>query len=47
MKALLKGQYSKHFQYGLGAVTESDEQRTSIEKKAAGMALPAGTAGPQ
>jgi hypothetical protein len=26
MKALPKGQYIKHFQYGLGVITESNEQ---------------------
>ncbi len=31
MKALLEGQYIKHFQYGLGVVTESDNDRTSID----------------
>jgi hypothetical protein len=30
MKALPKGQYIRHFQYGLGVITESNEQRTSI-----------------
>ncbi len=28
MKALPKGQYIRHFQYGLGVITESNEQRT-------------------
>ena len=27
MKALPKGQYIKHLQYGLGVITESNEQR--------------------
>ncbi len=27
MKALPKGQYIKRFQYGLGVITESNEQR--------------------
>jgi hypothetical protein len=27
MKALPKGQYSKHIRYGLGVITESGEQR--------------------
>ena len=31
MKALQKGAYIKHFQYGLGVVTESDSERTSID----------------
>jgi len=31
MKALQEGAYVKHFQYGLGVVTESDSQRTSID----------------
>ena len=31
MKALPEGQYIKHFQYGLGVVTESDNERTSID----------------
>ena len=31
MKALPEGQYIKHFQYGLGVVTESDNDRTSID----------------
>ena len=31
MNALPKGQYIKHFQYGLGVITESNEQRTSID----------------
>jgi hypothetical protein len=31
MKALPKGQYSKHLRYGLGVITESGEQRTSID----------------
>jgi hypothetical protein len=31
MKALPKGQYIRHFQYGLGVITESDERRTSID----------------
>ena len=31
MKALEEGQYIKHFQYGLGVVVESDEERTSID----------------
>jgi hypothetical protein len=31
LKALQKGAYIKHFQYGLGVVTESDAERTSID----------------
>ena len=31
MKALPQGQYIKHFQYGLGVVTQSDVERTSID----------------
>jgi hypothetical protein len=31
LKALLEGQYIKHFQYGLGVITESDHDRTSID----------------
>ena len=31
MKALQEGAYIKHFQYGLGVVTESDNERTSID----------------
>jgi hypothetical protein len=31
LKALPEGQYIKHFQYGLGVVTESDNDRTSID----------------
>jgi hypothetical protein len=31
VKALQKGAYIKHFQYGLGVVTESDSDRTSID----------------
>jgi hypothetical protein len=37
MKALPKGQYIKHFQYGLGVITESNEQRTSIDFDIHGM----------
>ncbi len=37
MKALPKGQYIKHFLYGLGVITESDEQRTSIDFDIHGM----------
>jgi hypothetical protein len=31
LKALEEGAYIKHFQYGLGVVTESDSDRTSID----------------
>ena len=31
MKALTEGLYIKHFQYGLGVVTDSDSERTSID----------------
>jgi hypothetical protein len=31
VKALQEGAYIKHFQYGLGVVTESDSERTSID----------------
>ena len=31
MKALAEGQYVKHFQYGNGVVTESNDERTSID----------------
>lgn len=31
MKVLSEGQYVKHFQYGCGVVTESNEDRTSID----------------
>jgi len=31
LKALQEGAYIKHFQYGLGVVTESDHERTSID----------------
>lgn len=31
MKVLPEGQYVKHFQYGCGVVTESNEDRTSID----------------
>src|SRR5258708_39109717 len=37
MKALPKGQYKRHFQYGLGGITESNEQRTSIDFDIQGM----------
>jgi hypothetical protein len=31
MKALTEGQYVKHFQYGCGVITASNEERTSID----------------
>ena len=31
MRALAEGLYIKHFQYGLGVVTESDAERTTID----------------
>jgi len=31
LKALAEGLYIKHFQYGLGVVTDSDSERTSID----------------
>jgi hypothetical protein len=31
MKAIAAGQYVKHFQYGCGVVTESNDERTSID----------------
>ena len=31
MKALAEGLYIKHFQYGLGVVTDSNTERTSID----------------
>lgn len=31
MKAVRKGQYIKHSDYGFGLVTESDDERTSID----------------
>ena len=37
MKALREGAYIKHFQYGLGVVTESDSERTSIDFDLHGM----------
>ena len=37
MKALQEGAYIKHFQYGLGVVTESDNERTSIDFDLYGM----------
>ncbi len=37
MRALPEGQYIKHFQYGLGVITESDNERTSIDFDLHGM----------
>jgi hypothetical protein len=37
MKALAEGKYVKHFQYGCGVITESDEDRTSIDFDQFGM----------
>jgi hypothetical protein len=37
MKALAEGKYIKHFQYGCGVITESDEDRTSIDFDQFGM----------
>jgi len=37
LKALEEGAYIKHFQYGLGIVTESNSQHTSIDFDAHGM----------
>jgi len=31
VKALAEGTYIKHFQYGLGVITASDSERTSID----------------
>ncbi len=31
MQALPEGQFVRHFQYGLGVVTQSDAERTSID----------------
>jgi hypothetical protein len=31
VKGFAKGQYIKHFQYGCGVITESNEERTSID----------------
>jgi hypothetical protein len=31
LKALAEGLYIKHFQYGLGVVTDSNSERTSID----------------
>lgn len=37
MKALQKGDYIKHFQYGLGVVMESDSEHTDIDFDLHGM----------
>jgi hypothetical protein len=37
VKALQEGAYIQHFQYGLGVVTESDSERTSIDFDLHGM----------
>ena len=37
MKALSEGLYIKHFQYGLGVITDSDSERTSIDFDLHGM----------
>jgi len=37
MKALKEGSYIKHFQYGLGVVTESDAEYTQIDFDLHGM----------
>ena len=37
MKALEEGAYITHFQYGLGVVTESNSDRTSIDFDTHGM----------
>jgi hypothetical protein len=37
LKALEQGAYIKHFQYGLGVVTESNSDRTSIDFDLHGM----------
>ena len=31
MKAIPEGQYVKHYRYGMGVVTESDDRQTSID----------------
>jgi hypothetical protein len=31
MKAIPEGQYIKHYRYGMGVVTESDDRQTSID----------------
>jgi hypothetical protein len=37
MKALAEGTYIKHSQYGLGVITASDSERTSIDFDVHGM----------
>lgn len=37
MKALEEGTYIKHFQYGLGVITASNSERTSIDFDLHGM----------
>ncbi len=37
MKGISEGQYIKHFQYGLGVITETDSERTSIDFDVHGM----------
>lgn len=37
MKVLPEGTYIKHFQYGLGVITESNAERTSIDFDLHGM----------
>ena len=37
MKALPKGKYIKHFLYGFGVITESNQERTSIDFDIHGM----------
>jgi len=37
LKGLAEGQYIKHFQYGLGVITETDADRTSIDFDIHGM----------
>jgi hypothetical protein len=37
MKVLAEGLYVKHFQYGCGVITESNEERTSIDFDLHGM----------
>ena len=36
MTALPKGQYVKHYRYGFGIITDSDEEATSIEFELSG-----------
>lgn len=31
MKAIPEGQYVKHYRYGMGVVTESDDSQTSVD----------------